>query len=246
MKNINILIALLIFISCSAQKSQKIENSMKNTTVVTYEETNNVDSQLSQIPDENLRAQIKSQLTKPAYFDLIFNENESNYEKSKSSDLKKDDDLGGQQKFQVITMNAQSTIYRNLKTNKYLKGTSLLGKDFLIEKEPKKIDWKLENEIKKIGDYNCNKAFATIDGNLVEAWYTNSIPFSGGPADYFGLPGLIIELKTNKKYYIATGIKENENFAVAIPAKGKKISEQEFEKLKMESLEDIKNGVFQK
>ena len=143
-------------------------------------------------------------------------------------------------------MNAQNTTYANYKTNKYIKGTSLLGKDFLIEKDLKKIDWKLQKETKKIGDYTCNKAFATIDGNLIEAWYTSSIPFPGGPADYSGLPGLIIELKTNKKYFVAISIKEKQDLAVEAPTKGKKVSEQEFEKLKMESLEDFKNDALQK
>jgi GLPGLI family protein len=56
-----------------------------------------------------------------------------------------------------------------------------------------------------------------------------------GPSTYWGLPGLIVEVKDKMRHYIATQIKENIPGKIKVPTKGKTISREEFKKLTAES-----------
>ena len=45
------------------------------------------------------------------------------------------------------------------------------------------------------GDLNVDKDDPEIKLTQIEAWYTLQIPLKQGPAEYWGLPGLILEGK---------------------------------------------------
>jgi len=66
-----------------------------------------------------------------------------------------------------------------------------------------KLNWKIENETKKIGNFNCKKAMTDFRGHTYTAWFTEDIPVSYGPWKLNGLPGLILEAyDTNKEFYV--------------------------------------------
>ena len=72
----------------------------------------------------------------------------------------------------------------------------VLEKCYLIQQP--KLDWKLTQETKLIGGYLCYKAINISSNNKKKkpiAWYTPNISASFGPKQYFGLPGLILELE---------------------------------------------------
>lgn len=82
---------------------------------------------------------------------------------------------------------------------------------------------------------------------LKTAWYTPEIPVSLGPDNYFGLPGLILELSDEKTVILCSKVTLNtkSNFKIKLPNEGKKVSQKEFnaiEKKKSEELMD-ENGV---
>lgn len=66
-------------------------------------------------------------------------------------------------------------------------------KDFYVAEKTPKIDWKLEKETKKIGNFIVNKATGLFRGRIYTAWYTLEIPLPYGPWKLQGLPGLILE-----------------------------------------------------
>merc|ERR1712070_1214336 len=91
------------------------------------------------------------------------------------------------------------------------------------------IDWKMGTEAKQIGEYMCFKATAMVSaseltwydfswGDLnkseendeamieVEAWYTLQIPIKQGPAEYWGLPGLILEVSAGNTVMLCSQI----------------------------------------
>lgn len=72
-----------------------------------------------------------------------------------------------------------------------------------------KQDWKLVNEQKTIGNLVCEKATCTFRGRQYTAWYSKEIPVPFGPYKFYGLPGLIIEVKDELNEVFFTLLKIN-------------------------------------
>ncbi|MDA1144871.1 MAG: GLPGLI family protein [Bacteroidetes bacterium] len=66
---------------------------------------------------------------------------------------------------------------------------------------------------------------------IVTAWYTLEIPISQGPGEYWGLPGLILEVSEGRTAILCSKITINpkEKIAIEAPKKGKKISQKEYQ-----------------
>ena len=81
----------------------------------------------------------------------------------------------------------------------------------------------------------------------VTAWYTPQIPVSQGPGDFWGLPGLILEVNTDKTTILCSKIIMNPQQKVQIkaPEKGDVVSRQEYNetvKKKMEEMQEMNGG----
>ena len=106
------------------------------------------------------------------------------------------------------------------------------------------------NETKNIGDYTCFKAIfkddyttqtITEDGKIEEVtkertttvWYTPQIPVNNGPSDFYGLPGLILEVNEGDLTLVCTKIVINPKEAVKIiePTKGKEVSQAKYDEI---------------
>ncbi|MCA6066540.1 GLPGLI family protein [Chryseobacterium sp. RG1] len=78
--------------------------------------------------------------------------------------------------------------------------SSVESKEFFIYDKVPKPDWKIdEKETKKILGYNCIKATGIFRGSKVTAYFTKELPYSAGPFKFFGLPGLILDIRTDNK-----------------------------------------------
>lgn len=62
-------------------------------------------------------------------------------------------------------------------------------------------NWKIGKEVKKIGNYTCQKATLNHSNRNWEAWFTTDISLQDGPSIFNGLPGLIINMKDTKGNY---------------------------------------------
>lgn len=171
-------------------------------------------------------------------YSLKFTKNSSIYEIIKS--LKIENNLADE-------LSADNTIYYNSEKEN-IEQKELMGDLFLITK--KKLKWKLINELKIIGKFNCLKAETIITkmskGKIKKltkiAWYNPEINASFGPIGYSGLPGLIIELIDGNYKYTATKVELNTKdiYVIKPPQKGKKISESELSSLVSKIWGDIK------
>lgn len=120
---------------------------------------------------------------------------------------------------------------------------SLLSDGTLIESKMEEKNWQITGESKFIGDYLCYKAILKIpytsrngDPRVRESisWFAPSLPFSYGPKNAFGLPGLVLEFAEDEKTFIASNIQLfEEEIQIDFP-KGKTISKEEYDK-KLES-----------
>ena len=125
--------------------------------------------------------------------------------------------------------------YINYKENRKVTESEILGKQFLIIDELKCQEWKLLNQTKKIGEFECYKAETIIKvsenelkeyddylkkeqvkpslfklekpkDQIITAWYTSEIPISFGPNNFCGLPGLILEINDGNLIILCTKI----------------------------------------
>ncbi len=164
------------------------------------------------------------------------------------------------------------SLFKNVKTKELIKQTEFFSKQFLITDTLENFEWKLENDTKQIGAYTCFKAVAKIKaleqslslGNkegeemqqdsteiTVTAWYTPQIPISTGPEEYYGLPGLILEINDGTMQMLCTKIVLNpkEKTEIKKPTEGEKVTAAEYEetvKKKLKQMEEMYGGEMRK
>ncbi len=68
------------------------------------------------------------------------------------------------------------------------------GTLYLIKDDLPAMEWEITDESKVIGGWNCTKAIRK-DKKGIEAWFTADLPFTCGPYDCYGLPGLVVSYK---------------------------------------------------
>lgn len=83
----------------------------------------------------------------------------------------------------------------------FVNAFTLTSKMVYAKEDIPKIKWVLENETKKIGDFKCKKATTKFRGRDYTCWYTEEIPLPYGPWKLQGLPGIILEAKSNDGYF---------------------------------------------
>lgn len=169
---------------------------------------------------------------------LNFSNSISNYElmKDMKNDVKSGIDIlrnsSGGDKLYYTSILKQECLVQDCKT---------MDKCYAISKE--KPIWKLTQETKLIGKYLCYKAINVNSKNKLKkpiAWYTNEIPLGFGPKDYFGLPGLILELEEAAISFKAKTIVLNPIKNTVIKSvNGEKISEKNFKSLLLKSFPEL-------
>ena len=76
---------------------------------------------------------------------------------------------------------------------------------------------------------------------IVTAWYALGIPVSHGPGDFWGLPGLILEVAYGDTNILCTKIVMNPKDKVEIkePSKGKEVSQKEYDEIIAEKMKEM-------
>ncbi|MEY8847985.1 GLPGLI family protein [Psychroserpens sp. XS_ASV72] len=77
---------------------------------------------------------------------------------------------------------------------------------------------------------------------VVTAWYTPQIPVSNGPAEYHGLPGLILEVSADRTVMLCTKIVMNPQDKEPIdkPSKGDLVTRDEYNTIMKEKIEEMR------
>lgn len=89
------------------------------------------------------------------------------------------------------------TFYKNLTTKTIIYDEDIRMKPFKVEDSISDFDWKITNETKTILGYRCQKAKLFFRGRNYEVYFTTQLPYQDGPWKFFGLPGLILESKSD-------------------------------------------------
>ncbi|MBT8257261.1 MAG: GLPGLI family protein [Bacteroidia bacterium] len=234
-------------------------------------ELGNWGARLSEAQKKQVAARLKNRLEKT--YVLVFNKEESIFdEEDKIDAISGATDSWGKN----FTPGEQ---YKNVKSNSQVQFQEFYGKRFLVKDKLQPIEWKMGTESKKIGDYMCFKATASIPTNEltwysfswdrlrnnnqqngdpaqgeekeaevamteVEAWYTLQIPVLHGPLEYWGLPGLILEISAGDTTILCSKIVMNpdEKIEIEAPDKGKVVTKSEYQKIITEKMREFRDN----
>jgi GLPGLI family protein len=175
------------------------------------------------------------------YTRLVFNGNESLYEKD--PDVKVDVDVNDNtpRMFRRMRMTPAKTTYKNTDKSLSLEALNLFGKDFLITDSIENIKWKvIATEQKVVAGYTCMKAMYSDTASNIVVYFSPQIPKKFGPDKYGNLPGIILEVQSANFHIIATEIKTDNTVTVTAPNKGSKMTRKEFEKLREEKTKEMR------
>lgn len=78
----------------------------------------------------------------------------------------------------------------------------------------------------------------------VEAWYTLQIPVSTGPAEYHGLPGLILEVSAGNMTMLCSKVVMNpkETITIEAPEKGKEITKADYQNTVQTKMQEMRDN----
>lgn len=229
---------------------------------------------------KNMEERMKQMLEKT--FILNFDKSASIYKEEEKLDAP------GQQGGMRIMMNSfmggGGTFYKDVKSKTYTVDKEFMGKEFLVVDSLPKLNWKLEQETKQIGGYNCYKATAVKEASktdfrnlrpknndekdkkqdekktsgetktnfqdnfempkeiVITAWYSPEIPINQGPENYWGLPGLILEVNDGRTTILCSKIVLNAKDKVEIKPskKGKVISQKDYDETVIKKMEEFR------
>lgn len=103
-----------------------------------------------------------------------------------------------------IKADKNSMIFKDHET-KYFYSIEQVGmKPFLVKDTMNIFNWQLHNETKEVLSYRCQKATTNYRGRSYTAYFTTEIPIKDGPWKFYGLPGLILEVKSDDDVFNLT------------------------------------------
>ena len=226
-------------------------------------ELGNWGARMSEAQKKQVANRLKNRLEKT--YELTFNNTESSFKEEEKIDaISGATDSWG-------AYFTRGDHYKNILSNQLVQSQEFYGKRFLIKDDLYKINWTIGSESKKIGDYTCYKAKAfvpyselnwynfswgdlrnndnkegEVEENLVvvEAWYTPQIPMAQGPAEFWGLPGLILEVSAQNTTLLCTEIVLNkeEKLEIDSPDNGKEITKVDYTKTIREKMVEMRNN----
>jgi GLPGLI family protein len=84
----------------------------------------------------------------------------------------------------------------------------------------------------------------SVDVTKIEAWYTPQIPVRHGPSEYWGLPGLILEVSAGDTTMLCSKIVINPDnkSSIEAPSKGTIVSKDEYHEIIINKMKEFRNN----
>jgi len=226
---------ILLSSSLNAQTEGKID----------YTETIKIDIEIEGM-DESMMAMIpKSQSINK---ELLFNASESLYRNQTGETLEDTEMESDDGSFKIVIMHddTEDLFYceRLKKMQTHQRG--IMGKSFVVESPLVKNKWKITSEKVKYLGYECSKAVIETEEKFIVAWFTSELPLQIGPANHYGLPGVVLMVNVDDGQLEIKATKVDlgplEKNAIEKPNDGKKVTEEEFEKIREEKENELKQS----
>ena len=199
-----------------------------------------------------IKKMIIQKLTEPVNFKLIIQNNLSVY-----TEIEKVDNTQKSSGVNIQVIGSKEQNFKDIDTKQFFKSANLGNKQITVKDDLKNYNWIVSRDTKTILGYEAKKAIGEYKNKKIIAWFTTSIPYKTGPADYWGLPGLILEIEEDanlsdkieaKKVTRITDVTTiNDKKTIEIPKSNKYLSENEFVTKRDELIKNMKdmysNGV---
>lgn len=88
----------------------------------------------------------------------------------------------------------------------------IFNKTFYVKDSLDNMKWELTNDTKFVLNQKCNAAITHFRGRKYIVYYTINLPYSNGPWKFGGLPGLILEVKSDDNLYQFVAVKITKNY----------------------------------
>ena len=138
------------------------------------------------------------------------------------------------------------SLYINFQEESRVSLQEFMTREFRLESTLENKGWKLHPSRKKIGNYVCMRATMNMEGDTVSAWFAPEIPVPAGPAEYYGLPGVVLAVeRLGETILLATSIDLSPPSPELLikPLTGEKTTPETFDRIVEEKVEEyIKNG----
>jgi len=238
MKKSIILLSGLVF--SVAGNSQEAPGFNTISGKITYEEKVRIEIKLEGDAAQFADQMPKEQLSRKV---LFFNGDCALYQ----ADTKKEENVMDQHSagMQIRIMNGGESdkIYCDLKEMKKTEQKEFMTRMFLVEGGLNASDWKITGNSRIVLGYNCQEAVLKDSINVTKAWFTGSIPVSAGPAGFYGLPGLILQVDSNDGKRTITAVSIDPSMEVTDflvkPKEGKKVTQAEYRKIVDDKMKEM-------
>jgi GLPGLI family protein len=234
------IIAFVFFAAGLIVSAQSIENLTKGKII--YEEVIQLNISVEGEAAAFAHMLPKEQRTEKV---LFFNDKYSLYENAPKDILTEDMTTEGGEGIQIRMESPENKVFHDIVKRKLIDQREFMTRQFLINSEVKKSNWKFTGNQNEILGYICQEAVKMEDSTEIHAWYTSNIPVASGPSGHSDLPGMIlaIDVDNGQRTIIATSIEENgfDEDKIMKPTKGKKVSHEEFMQIVDEKMKE--NGI---
>ena len=255
------IVAILIFTCSIALNAQEFTGkaTYKTSRKTNFKIGGDGNSNMSDKMKEELEARLKKMNQKT--FILNFDRFTSIYKEEVSLNTPTPQVNGGGIRVMSFGSGGSDLLYKNIKEKRFSNKTEIMGKAFLVKDTLQSYDWQLTSETKNIGKYTCYKATFSREVENVNltlekgepkevkskktvtttAWYTPQVSVSNGPDDYYGLPGLILEINDGTRTIVCTELVLYPSKKVKIeePKKGKVVNQDKFRKITQEKSKEM-------
>lgn len=118
----------------------------------------------------------------------------------------------------------------------------MIGKHFCLKATAKRMVPNVAMRFGRRGGENNDKQRDSLKEVEVVAWYTPEIPVNHGPGDYWGLPGLILEVNADQTQIVCTKLVLNSKEKVEIksPSKGDEVTQEEYNKIRDKKMKEMR------
>ncbi len=177
--------------------------------------------------------------------ELLFNTSATLYRTNKQKEaIQETQQMEEEGAHVMIKMKApEDKVFCDLVSKVKTEQRDFMSRLFLVESNLSTQHYKLTGNQKTILNYPCQEALLKDSTKAVSVWFTSALPVSSGPNGYGNLPGLILEadIENGRIKIAATKIElqEIDPKELRKPKEGKKVSKNEFEKIKEEKRKEM-------